>query len=340
MGFLIPGKDEVFFDMLHASVIGGNTEATMKVKGALQAFLTAPKSAVRKQVQALRAKMQATGVSTDLIQTLADQFTVTVQEDNFDLGYESAFREVPLGQGQDFWEIYDVGNSLTFQKVEEGQRIEAAGITGTKATAYVDYYGGAIGWTDKMIRFRKVAAMVDMAMIFRNKFWANKADNFYALLAAAATTNTLAYQGVTADGQLQRDIQTINEGCFQIANRCKDKGYGDTANARFILYYNLKDRARIRAALAATTQALATAGATGDIVDYNIEPRSTLNSNVLAGYPVIVLPGQKIQRAEALAPTTYTAPQDVLTLNQVQAVWAIYGGIVADTDQAEKITLG
>ena len=39
-------------------------------------------------------------------------------------------------------------------------------------------------------------------------------------------------------------------------------------------------------------------------------------------------------------PTSYTAPIDPLTLNRHEAVWAIYGAVVADTDQASQLTLG
>jgi hypothetical protein len=54
----------------------------------------------------------------------------------------------------------------------------------------------------------------------------------------------------------------------------------------------------------------------------------------------MVLPGGKLQRAEAMAPTTYRAPQDILTLNYVEAVWEIYGAICADIQQIQQITLG
>ena len=304
-----------------------------KLKMALQAFLSKPKMILNK-------KLQAIAVSTDFTQLTKDSFTVTVASDNFDMGYEKSFKTVQLGEGQDSWEIYNVANSLTFQKVEEGQRIEAAGLTGTKTSGSVDYYGGAIGWTDKMIRFRKVPAMLDLAETFRNKYYANKADNHYSLLAAAAALNTTAYQGAAAQGQLQRDIQTINSAAFTLTNRLKDKGYGDMANPRLVMYANPNDRNRIAAAFNATTSVLAQAGQTGDTIGYNIDVIYTFNSNLTTGSPILILPGQKIQKAEALAPTVYNQEQDILTLNRVQAVWSIYGAIVADTDQAQTITLG
>lgn len=328
---MIAKDDFKFFDAIAEASKTSNPELKAKVQATWAGFMSAPVIATKK-------KIQAVGVSTDFEQLTADAFNVTVQADNFDLGYERAFRTVPLGQNQDFWEIYDVANGLTFNKVEEGQRIQVDELSGTKEIVYVDYYGGALGWTDKMIRYRKVAAMTDMAMIFRNKFWSNKADNFYLLLSVAAAGNVTAYQAGT--GELQRDIATINLAAFTLADRCKDKGYGDMASANMLLYYNPRDKARILAAFQATTSVLAQAGAAGQAIQWNITPIPTFNSNVVTGSPLLVLPYNKIQKAEDLAPTTFTAPKDPLTLNELQAVWAIYGGAVGDTDQCQEITLG
>jgi len=295
------------------SARNGDKTASAKFLVALQGFMNQP-------VKQYQKKIQAFGVSTDFDQLTKDAFNVTVEEDNFDLKWEQAYRLVALGKGQDAWEIANVENGITFNKVEEGERIEVNKISGTKITAYVDYYGGALGWTDKMIRFRKIPMMVDLAMAFRNKFYTNKADNHYALLATAAALHVTAYQGAAADGQLQRDIQTINQAAFTLTNRCKDKGFGDMASAQLLMYANPLDKRRINAAFRATTQAAASANA--------------------AIAPILILPKNKIQRAEPMPPKTYNAPTDILTLNETQAVWAIYGAIVGDDDQAETITLG
>lgn len=312
----------------------GDQVASQKFLVALQAFMTQPVRQYKKQIQAF-------GVSTDFTKLTKDAFNVTIEEDNFDLKWEQSFRMVPLGKGQDSWEIYNVTNGITFNKVEEGERIEVNSISGAKITAYVDYYGGALGWTDKMIRFRKIPAMLDLAMFFRNKFYTNKADNHYALLAAAAALNVTAYQGAAADGQLQRDIQTINRAAFNLTNRNKDKGYGDMASVGLVMYANPLDKNRINAAFRAITNAAASANAAiANQVDYNINVQYTYNSNITSGSPILILPKNKIQRAEPMLPKTYNAPPDILTLNETQAVWAIYGAVIGDDDQAETITLG
>lgn len=331
---IIAKNDSVFVDEIAKAMESKDINQAAKIRATMAAFLMQPKALITK-------KIQAVGVSTDFAQLTSNAYNVTIQEDNFDLGYEQAFRSVPLGQNQDFWEIYDVQNGLTFRKVAEGNRIQVDELSGSKITAYVDYYGGALGWTDKMIRYRKVAAMLDMAMIFRNRFWTNKADNHYALLAAAAAGNVTTWQGAGSD-QLQRDIQTLNMAAFTLGNRCKDKGYGDMASARFVMYYNPRDKARVLAAINATYGPVSTAGiGQGSvIVSWNITPIPTFNASVVAGSPILVLPLNKIQRADDMAPTTFTQPKDPLTLNELQAVWAIYGAIVGDTDQAQELTLG
>jgi len=335
---IICKNDRMFFDDLFKAIEQGDVAAGSRVKIAFQAFANAPRTKIGKQIQAMK-KIQASGVSTDFSILTKDAFSVTIEEDNFDLGYEKAFRLVTLGEGQDTWEIYNVANGITFEKVEEGQRIQVNKLTGTKTSASVDYYGAALGWTDKMIRFRKIPAMVDLAMAFRNKFWADKADNHYTLISAAGAGNVTAYQGAATDTQLQRDIQTINTAAYTLSNRLKDKGYGDTASAKMVMYANPNDKARINAAFRSTSVDVQAGSRTTQQLVWNIDVHYTYNSNISSGSPQLVFPFNKIQRADAMQPTTYKMDKDPLTLNEVQAVWAIYGAAVADTDQVEQLTL-
>ena len=328
-------KDRMLFDDLNKSLDDRSYAAKKapKIKRAIQAFLWAPKIKQNKIIKAF-------SVSTDFSRLTENAYNVTIEEDNFDLGWQRAFRNVPLSTGSLGWEIYNVTDGIAFQKVEEGGRIEQNGMAGTKVRVECDYYGGAIGFTDRMIRDRQIPAMLDMAMMFRNAFWTNKGDNHYALIAAAALNQT-AWAGAVAEGQLRRDVQTINNACFALANRNKDKGYGNTATARFVMYANLLDRERIDAALAVAVNTLNGVAGVGVRVGYAIDVVYTLNQYILAGSPIICLPGQKAQTAEAMAPTTYTPNgADPLTLNQMQAVWSIYGAAIADTDQFQEVELG
>jgi hypothetical protein len=313
-----------------------------KIKMALQAYLQEPKL-VQKKIQAMQKKVQAqVGVTTsgDFQVLTRDSFNVTIESDNFDLGWEQAFKQAVVAKGQDSWEIYNVANSLTFIQMMEGQRLDVAGYEGDFVTGIVRYYGGAIGWTDAWIRFRKVAAMVDMAETFRNQFWVNKGNIHYALLAAAAALNVTVAQGIVADGQTRQDVRTINRAAFNLTNRNLNKGFGDMANAPLILYANPNDEERIEAAFRATTNALIAIANRGEqITSRRITRIYTYNASIVSGTPILVLPKQKIQKADAMGPTVYNQEQDALTLNRIQAVWAIFGATIADTDQCETITL-
>jgi hypothetical protein len=308
--------------------LSGDNTAQAKVKGALQAFVAAPN-------KALKTKIQSVGVSTDVPRNFADTFSVSVESDYFDMGWKAAFKEVPIVEGQDFWEIYNVTNTLVFNKVPEGDRIKVDSIAATKATVYVDYYGGAIGWTDRMIRYRKVAAMVDLMSVFRNTFWADKANNMYTLLVAAGAGNVTPYGGAAADGQLFRDVTTINTAMNDVSFRNRNKGYGNTAQMPLIMYANPLDQARIERAF--NTTANLTDNKADAILKRTVNRIYTYF--VDSGSPLLVIPGNKSQVGEGMAPTSYVADQDVLTLNYVQAVWAIYGAAIGDTDVVQTVTL-
>jgi len=340
MGYLCK-NDTLFLDLAQKIKKGVATDfEKKKVHAAIQAFFVLPETQ-KKKIQAFKKRIQAVSVSTDLPVVIADSYNVTIAEDNYDMGWEATFREVPLGENQDFWEIDDVVNGIVFGKIQEGQRLNLDTVTGSSALAYVDYYGAALGWTDKMIRYRKLAKMVEKARMFRTSFWTNKGNNFYSLIAAAADLNVTAYQGVAGNPRVQRDVLTINLCAFTLGNDNKDKGYGDMANAPLIMYANPFDEDRIEAAFRVTTAALTAGQQSGtSITKRPITRIYTYNDNIVSGSPRMVLPGRKFQKAEDMPLTMYQIPKDPLTLNEGSAGWAIYGGAAADTDQARTCTLG
>ena len=116
-------NDNLFFEMFDKALKAGDRDAANKVQVALTAFVNEPVKQVQRKIQAINAlkSIQGVSVSTDFEQLITNSFNVTVQEDNFDLGYERVYRSVPLDPQRDFWEIYDVQNGLSFRLVEEGQ---------------------------------------------------------------------------------------------------------------------------------------------------------------------------------------------------------------------------
>ena len=319
-------------------------QAMQMLKGVFKKWSLQPAHVLEQQVQAFQKKIQAAGftVSSDIPQLTKEAFTVTVESDYFDMGYERVFKNIQLGMNEDSWEITDLQNSLVVQKVNEGESLTVHGYTGDKITASTDYYGGALGWTDKMIRYRKLSSIIQVAETFRNKYFTTKSEAHYLLLAAAvdAAYNNITAYNVSNDGQLQNDIKTINAAAHTLSNRCKDKGYGDTAQMPLVLYCNPGVEDRIEAAFRATTANIAGAGANGEsITRRRIERIYTYNSNIPTARPILVLPYNKIQKAEGMAPTIYSQPQDILTLNYVQSVWGIYGAAIGDTDQFQGVSL-
>lgn len=316
----------------------GDKDAQIFIKSMLQAFLVEPKI-IQKKIQ---SRIQALGitVSSDLPLMTKDAFTITIAEDNFDLGWQAAFQNIQLGQYEDSWEIFDVDSTLQFVKVAEGQRIEMAGFTGSKATAYVDYYGGALGISDKTIRFRKLYAYIDAARRFRNAFYTSQGNVFYALIAAAGAVNQTLYDA-GADSQLKRDIRTINQAIFTLTDRCKDKGIGNTANIPLVIYANPFDEARLEAAFRAMSQDMSNVLGGAEMVTsrHPIQRIYTFNQFITAGNPLVCITGNKNQRAEALAPTSFKGEKDPLTLNEYEAVWSIYGGTIADSDQWQNFLM-
>jgi hypothetical protein len=290
------------------------------IKAAIQAFMEMPEKRFEKAIQAF-------GTQADLAQVAARAFSVFERNDNFDLFYERVFDPVTLGPGQNFWEIHNVTHGLVVRKVKEGERLDVQKISGTKITAYCEKYGGALGWTDEMIRSNQVPAMQTMARVFRNAYWKEKASVHYALLLAAIVRNTTAWQG--AGVNLIRDIATLSTAAYYIANACKDK-YGDTANAQYVGFFHPNLKQRITAAIQTTLNTVSQTAAAGNQLLWNIQP--IYSWFIPANTGIIVLPGNELQRAEALGMTSME-DNDILQLTYIQAIWAYYGAAIGDVDQ-------
>ena len=327
-------KQQLLIDYLHDGIHGGEKNKLEKAMVAISAFM---KGSDYRRVPLQAASASGMGTSTDFERVERQTMDLFIENDYFDNFWMAAFKEVTVAQGQDSWEIYNVENGITFRKVPEGDRIDVAGLKGTKETVYVDKYGGALGWTDEMIRFRKVPAMLDFMEMFRNKFFANKANNHYTLITAGFG-GTTTYQGAATDTQASRDIATINQAAYEIGNAVKDKGY---TMGQYVLYLPESMRSRITTAINISGKQVTIPGALADgsimdTINYNVRPAFTFDSNLSGTTGYMVLPGNKIQRADVMQPTSYT-DMDILSFQNVQAVWAYYGAAVGDTDQIRKV---
>jgi hypothetical protein len=333
-------NDEAFLALLAKGLDGGSVDLKdqLKVKAALQAFVHKPVIEQENKIKEIKARIQAVASSTDFPVNATNLFNLIVDQANYDMGWQAAFRDVPKDAGKQFWEIATVHNGIIFRRIPEGGRIRVEEISGENVLAYVDSYGGALGFTDAMIRYRQLAIMFDKAIAFRDSFYLSKADNHYLLIWTAGHAHILPWQaGAT---QLIRDLATINLASATLGNTNKDKGYGVTGQTPFILYANPFDEARIEMAFAQTATSLAQGGiAAAPITGRPIRRIYTYNRFIQQNHPILCLPGQKSQIHEELAPLTYNAPEDILTLNKMQSVWSIYGAAIADDEQFLQVDL-
>jgi hypothetical protein len=335
--------NNLYFDMLAKAADRENPDLECKKQCAiaLQSFMNEPHK-IKAKVQALTEKVKVQGmtVSTDLPFLTGESFNLVTASRNFDLGYEQAFQNIPRIQGKRFWSAIGVQNSLTFVKVPEGGKVVVAGITGDKVFFTCDKYGGAIGWTYEAIEGREIMQLVNLADIFRNKYFELKANIHYALLQTAAITNPVTPYDAGADGQLRRDIRTINQAILDLTTRLLNKGYGDMANAGVIIYANRSLEGRINAAMRASTDTMSNVlGGAQAVTTRPIQIIYTYNTAITAGRPIVLLPGWGLQRMDYMLPTTFTDKQDILSLNIAQAVWGDYGAGVADSEQCQNFLL-
>lgn len=322
---------EGFCDMVHRCTIERKPQPkdNIYIAAALQAFWNEP--------QIMAEKVQAFTFSGDIPDTDINDFTKFLQMLQYDEGWKRAFREVPVSTGRNSWKIYDISNGLTIRQVREGQRLRVEGLAGTSATITAAKYGGAIGWTDEVFRFRELAGMQEIAEIFRNKFWSHKADVHYNLINAAGIAGgTTAWQPSGTDTQLNRDLRTVDLGAYTIGNRLKDKGY---TIGRYVLYLPESMRVRGTKMQRATNTQLPSGNANGSLIDsltYPVDFIYTWSSYIAANTGILCIPGNKAQRADIAAPFVLS-DQDILQLTYVQAIWSYYGAGIGDSEQFQRL---
>lgn len=320
--FRLDGKKEISLGIL---------DQEKALQKSIQAFMHAP------AIGTVERPIQAFAGSSDLPALTKDVFNVTMQTPNFDLNWADMFRGINLMKGQLSWEIATVDSGVAFKLIPEGGKVEYADLAGEKVTVAVSKYGAGLGVTWETIEGRKLYQFVQVMEDARAKLYKLWADIHYGLLATAGATNQITWQGAGTDRTIDRDIATINKGCADLGEAVKDSGYGDTANARFVLFTSPKLRGRMTAALAATSAVMAGSGAgNGTVVDFNVEPRMSWNSAVPANKGLLVLPGNKIQNAVYLREMGLSRMEQE-SLNELRTYWTAFGAVVADNDQVYEL---
>ena len=281
--------------------------------------------------------IQAFGVTSDLPKIETNVWNASQEVPNFDTNWARTFRTVPLRKGQLEWTIGKVQSGTTYKILEEGDKVDFYGMSGEVIKASIELYGAGLSLTWKIIEGRDLAAFYDMLMDFRSKRQELYANTHYGLMATAGATNPVPWQGAAEDSQVQRDVLTINKARSDMAEKLKDKGYGDMANATFLLYYHDSLRERITAALRVTTADLTRGAQAGVAVYQNIVPISTLNSNIPVGKAEMVLPGQKAQNSMYLQERVFERT-DGDSMNYLKSSFTAFGAIIGDNEQFSELS--
>lgn len=325
----------------------GKLRASETMRTAIRAYISQgakdAEAAMAREVVDTK-KIRAFMTKDSLPEVITSSFSTFMQTDNYDMKWQMAYATQPIEPTRNFWEIVDISNGLTFQDVPEGGKLNIYGMSGSKLVCFVHKYGGALGWTDEMIRFRNVAAMLNTAKAFQDKFWADKANRHYKLLSTAygnSTSGNVTSYDSTGSTVVDKDINTINSAVVTVMRRLKDAGYGDLTEANYLLYYPPEMASRLIRALAYVGQDGIPGAPTR--VNWNVTLLRTLNrymqtpnGNTNDNYCLLVLPGQKIQNATVMDPTSFY-DEDVQSLTYIQTVWSYYGAAVGDTRQVQLV---
>lgn len=305
-----------------------NQEHVKKFAGAFQHFMRMPE-----RDQAYKAALQQFATTGDFPANINEVLMKVHAIPDYDLGYEQIFdiRDF-TGTNQSGFDILDVSSGLTFAKVPIGDKIKIFKMEGAKTSVTFDRYGGGLNWDRTWFDDRQYWQVEDTAIAFRNKAYASRATNFYALIEAV--TNATTWQGSSGDSQVSRDIATINAACLAILTAVKDKGYGVNAQSELVLLAPLALKARINAALTNLNQAFA--GASKGII-YNVRPVYTLMLSS-SSYFYVALPGKKLKGGYRQDLTLFNM-FDPLAYADTVAGWMRYGGAIGDTDQIEKCSI-
>ena len=308
-----------------------NPEDVKKVRGAMQHFMVQLATKTKHENKELVAAMQQFTTKGDFpaeILQVLEKFHAT---DNWDTGYERLFdiRDFE-GTNESGFDILDVQSGLAFSKVAVGQKAQVYKASGSKVSVSFDQYGGGLGWNRVWFDDRKYWQIEDTAIAFRNAAYSSRASNFYALIEAISGVD-LAWQGATADSEVNRDIKTIDQACLNILEAVKNKGYGVSANSRIRLLAPLALRRRLTAALNQLNQSVQ---GSPNAIQYNIEPIYSLMLTDNTKY-YVALPGIK-NKGGYRQDLTLFGLFDPLTYADTVVGWMRYGGAIGDTDQWQK----
>lgn len=292
-------------------------------------------------------RIEAYWKTSDLPDPVNQRFSMFTDTTNTDTGWMLAFDDVSalMNQDRDFWEIATDDTDTTrgdgkfgWKVIPEGDKVEMVKLTANLEQVKVRKYGAGLNWSDEIIRFKKLVAMMQVADKFVRGYQTDKADRFYALLARSFGANI---QNPTGGATvLANDIATLNDAAFELLNGLKNT-LNLSLGTEILLYADARYQSRINQALSTVDQAFA--GSRGSM-EYRIRPVYTLNDDIAAlAAPtgttfsgMMVIPGFRNQWAQLMDVTMFN-DNDITSLSFIQTAFAYYGGACLDSNQFRKV---
>lgn len=321
--------------------------------GALQYFLSLPNRFVppafekiqafadkKREISEAVAKLQEFTTTADFPPSMLPIIEKLHILPSYDTGYEQIFDVRDFsGSKRNGFTVYSVQSGLTFNKVMVGEKLKVYQMSGGKSECYFDFYGGALGWSRMLFDDGDWWAIEDNAIQFRNKAYGARASVFYQLIEAVKDAKSSCISLGDApcsgcDSLVRADATALNHAAETIALANLNKGYGDVANATYIILAPIQLRARIRQALAVVMQPFA---GSERIADFKFQ---LITSTMLTDPTIafVILPKLSLKAGYRMDLTLFE-DFDILSYSDTQAGWMRFGGCVGDIDQIECVDL-
>lgn len=320
-----------------------NPDHQKKLIGALQHFLSEIPNA-NTGVNKLNAMLQHYASTNDFPASVLDVIAKFHQTDDFDEGWQSLFKVIDFtGTKKSGWRISDVSDGLTFGVVPIGGKAKIYKMAGTVVDVVFDKYGGGLGWDRVLFDDEEYWTIEDNAIAFRNKYFADRATVFYALIEAITSAQNLAWQAVTpalteatAENYFAiRDINTINQACLEIFTDLKDTGISVGPNSQFGILAPLQLKSRLLRAMGVLNIGISNA-LPG--VNWNVSAPVFTGMFATTTVYYVFLPGQKNQAG--LRKNLEVFNQfDPVSYSEVAVGWGRYKGAIGEVQQVQRCAI-
>ena len=263
--------------------------------------------------------------------------------------WRPAFSPVTVEMGEREWEIHNVNNPVTWEKIPEGGQVRTQRVDSTKATYSLDDYSTEIGFTRQVMTGRRLYLFIEALMQARASYLKTLAEAHYEVLRTAARSTAasrISWSATPATSILDRDIATVNSGLSKIAQDLKDV-VENLMSMAYILYCPEQLEERMIAAVRARTQQLVegrAAGAASEIKrrlmiaptlsDKFGDPADTSEA---ATHCNLIYPMRKFQAADDGTMLDTYRVTDPKSRNDCRMFWSTWGIAAGDSRQAVQL---